>query len=88
MVLKYGEPKFYDPAVRTKSVRVTDLHRCTVQNIIEVKTTGDLDEKDHLKWILFTNLKEENFGDAFRVLDFYKKRWHIENFFKVLKDGG
>ncbi|NOT77370.1 MAG: transposase [Bacteriovoracaceae bacterium] len=57
-------------------------------NILEISTTGEVAEKDRLHWILLTSLPLKNFGDASRVIDYYKKRWHIENYFKILKDGG
>jgi IS4 transposase len=34
-----------------------------------------------------TSLPVNNYGDAFLVINYYSKRWHIENYFKVLKDG-
>ena len=42
---------------------------------------------DPLEWMLLTNLKVENFDDALEKIAWYKLRWRIEMFFKVLKSG-
>lgn len=36
-------------------------------------------------WILKTNLEVDGYDGALKIIDFYKKRWHIETYFKVLK---
>jgi len=40
-----------------------------------------------VRWRLLTTLPTENAGDALRVVDIYRKRWLIEEFFKSLKTG-
>lgn len=85
-VVKYGEIEFFDPGFKLNGL--TSVKRKVVLNILEISTTSEIAEKDQLHWILLTSLPLKNFGDASRVIDYYKKRWHIENFFKVLKDGG
>jgi len=40
-----------------------------------------------LEWMLLTNVPVKNFNDAKERIDWYKLRWHIENFHKVLKSG-
>lgn len=37
------------------------------------------------EWILYTSLPLDTREDIFKVLDYYRKRWHIESYFKVLK---
>ena len=40
-----------------------------------------------IKWYLLTTLKVKNTQDAITYLDWYTKRWRIEDFFRVLKSG-
>ncbi len=40
-----------------------------------------------LEWMLLTNLEVKNFDDALEKITWYKLRWRIEMFFKVLKSG-
>ena len=38
-----------------------------------------------IEWILLTNMPVNNFQDAHDIIKAYSKRWHIENFHKILK---
>ena len=40
-----------------------------------------------LHWRLFTTLPVESKSDALKIVDYYRKRWMIENYFKALKTG-
>ena len=40
-----------------------------------------------LEWLLLTNVPVENFEDAVTRVRWYRCRWHIEVYFKVLKSG-
>ncbi|MBI4093460.1 IS4 family transposase [Candidatus Kaiserbacteria bacterium] len=40
-----------------------------------------------LEWMLLTNVPVKSFEDAVERVNWYKLRWHIENFHKVLKSG-
>jgi hypothetical protein len=44
-------------------------------------------EKERLEWMLLTTLEVKSVTDALRVIDYYKQRWGIERFHKVLKSG-
>ena len=84
-VVKYGEIEFIDTCPRIKPGLKSERKKVKL-NIVEIKTKN-LDKNDELSWILLTSLPVNNYGDAFLVIDYYSKRWHIENYFKVLKDG-
>lgn len=43
--------------------------------------------EEPVHWKLLTNLKVESLDDALQIVDFYKKRWAIEELFKILKSG-
>lgn len=40
-----------------------------------------------LEWLLITNIEVSTFSDALQRIDWYKQRWQIEVYFKVLKSG-
>lgn len=40
-----------------------------------------------LHWRLFTTLQVKNCQDALKIVDYYRKRWTIELYFKALKTG-
>lgn len=55
--------------------------------VVEVKEKVKRDGKELLKWVLFTNLPLETKEDALKIVKYYRLRWQIESYFKVLKDG-
>jgi hypothetical protein len=51
--------------------------------------TADLKQlPETIHWLLLTSHMIEGFGQARLVLDFYRKRWIIEEFFRTLKSAG
>ena len=55
--------------------------------VVLAKETNAPDGVDALEWMLLTNVPVESFEQARERIDWYKLRWHIENFHKVLKSG-
>jgi hypothetical protein len=51
----------------------------------EVEAPSDVEEP--LEWLLVTNVPVQDFGDAVERIRWYRLRWHIEVFHKVLKSG-
>lgn len=45
------------------------------------------DNATALEWLLITNIEVSTFSDALQRIDWYKQRWQIEVYFKVLKSG-
>ncbi len=43
--------------------------------------------RDRIRWTLHTNLDVTTKEEALKVLDWYKMRWKIEEYFKILKSG-
>jgi len=60
-----------------------DLH-VTVVSAVEEKAPVD---RERIQWTLITNLPVAKKADALSVLHWYKQRWKIETYFKVLKSG-
>ncbi len=55
--------------------------------LVWVMETDPPDDVTPLEWLLITNVKVSNFSDALQRIDWYKQRWQIEVYFKVLKSG-
>jgi hypothetical protein len=51
-------------------------------NVIEIKSIDGLEE---IKWVLLTNISINTQEEALKIIGYYKLRWHIENYHKVLK---
>lgn len=58
-----------------------DLHA------IYVKEKRPPEDAEPIEWMLLTNLEVEDFNQAETVIEWYRARWEIEVFFKVLKSG-
>lgn len=56
----------------------------TVVSAVEETEPAD---RDRIRWTLITNLPVMRKADAVNVLHWYKQRWKIEVYFKVLKSG-
>lgn len=55
-----------------------------VVSAVEENPPGEVKPLD---WVLFTNIPVSNFEDATQRIDWYKIRWKIEEFHRVLKSG-
>jgi hypothetical protein len=56
-------------------------------SVVWVRETDPPDGATPLEWLLLTNVKVSTFSDALQRIDWYKQRWQIEVYFKVLKSG-
>ena len=56
-------------------------------SVVWVLETDPPDGVKPLEWLLLTNVKVSTFSDALQRIDWYKQRWQIEVYFKVLKSG-
>jgi IS4 transposase len=84
--IKCGEVSFNNPKVQKAKHLERKGIRSVKLNVVEVKEIGNL-TKDALRWVLFTSLEVNNEEDALKIVSYYRQRWHIENYFKVLKGG-
>lgn len=55
--------------------------------VYAVEAASAPDPKEKLEWMLLTTLEVKNVEDALKVIGYYKQRWGIERFHKVLKSG-
>jgi len=56
-------------------------------HIVEVVEVNPPDDAQPIHWLLLTTLPVQDAQQALRVVDIYRKRWLIEEFFKSLKTG-
>jgi len=56
-------------------------------NVVRVYEESRSPSKDHVEWLLLTTEPIETVKQVLRVVDIYKARWIIEEFFKGLKTG-
>ena len=55
--------------------------------VVHIKENHPPPGEQAVEWILLTSLRVNSLADALEVLDYYVKRWRIEDFFRVLKSG-
>lgn len=80
--------------VRTAPAEILRPHRCPTSlpdklslNIVEVIEVDPPEGEQPVTWRLVTTLPVSTGEEVERVVDFYRKRWIIEEFFKALKTG-
>lgn len=44
-------------------------------------------KKTKIEWKLLTNMEVSNINQAYQMIEWYKMRWNIETYFKILKSG-
>lgn len=85
--MKFGTITINDTNPQTKKKYGKSGVRDLTLNVIEVKEKTKKEGRDQLRWVLLTNLDVCSKEDALKIIDYYRLRWQIENYFKVLKGG-
>jgi hypothetical protein len=80
------EPVVLKPPYRSKSQGQEVLEPIKL-DAVWVKEIDAPDGAEPLDWKLLTNVSVKTFEDAIERISWYKKRWNIETYFKVLKSG-
>jgi hypothetical protein len=83
--VRFGEVELKPPK-RVPSAKSEALTPVRV-NCIILKEPRPPKDTEALEWILLTNLKIKDTDDALEKVEWYKKRWTIESFHKVMKSG-
>lgn len=79
--------------IRAKTVEVRPPHKRrqlapVMLNVVSVIEVGrPADDPTAINWLLITSLPIDSLLEIQRVIDYYKARWHIEVYFRVLKSG-
>ena len=66
---------------------ISDCRDCVTLNVVEVKEVSAPDGEEPVSWRLLTTEPIATEADVCRVVDIYRARWLIEEFFKALKTG-
>lgn len=84
LALKFGEVEIAKPTIcRSKQVA-----RSLTLRVVEVCEVGAPADVEPIHWRLLTTLPVDSLDDAFAVIDRYRQRWRIEEYFRVLKRSG
>lgn len=59
----------------------------TVVDVIEIEEKGDT-KYERVHWTLLTSHKVQNSEEAWKIVEWYRKRWNIEQLFRTAKKGG
>jgi len=79
--VKLPRPRHVSPWIRTLDPAPISV------NVVEVKEVNAPAGVTPISWVLFTSLPVNTFDDAWMVIDYYEKRWLIEEYHKALKTG-
>lgn len=80
--LSYGEVEIlrpHSPVYPQKSVTL---------RFVRVWENGNKSGGKDVQWILLTSLPVDNVGDAKKIVEYYRKRWFIEEYHRLLKKKG
>jgi Transposase DDE domain len=65
-----------------------DLPKTVDLTLVDVRETSQPQDSDPIHWRLLTTHAVTSLGEARRVIDLYRMRWTIEEFFRTLKTAG
>lgn len=65
-----------------------DLPATVSLTIVDVRETSTPEDGKPIRWRLLTTHAVTNLGEARRIVDFYRMRWIIEEYFHTLKTAG
>jgi hypothetical protein len=73
--------------LRRPSTAKESLPAEVVVNLVEVFEPKPPANEEPIRWLLLTSESIDSFEDVARVVDAYRRRWVIEEYFKALKTG-
>jgi hypothetical protein len=73
---------------RPQSKLLRDLPKSLHLTVVDVREINADPDVEPLHWRLLTSHEVANADDAWRIVEWYKQRWIIEQFFRVLKTQG
>lgn len=80
----------FSPVVLRKPLHgaAPDLPKTVTMNLVDVRETSQPQDGEPVHWRLLTTHTVTNLGEARRIVDLYRMRWTIEEFFRTLKTAG
>jgi len=73
---------------KPRHVAAPDLPATIAVTMVDVRETSKPDDGAPIHWRLLTTHEVTNLGEARRIVDLYRLRWTIEEFFHTLKTAG
>lgn len=73
--------------LRPRSPKSRELQKSLSINVVVVREKNPPEGEAPVNWVLFTSEPIETAEDILRVVDIYRARWIIEEYFKALKTG-
>lgn len=70
-----------------KSRRTSTLPRSAALNVVRLYEVDPPADQEPVEWLLYTSLPVDTAEQVGAVIDIYRRRWIIEEFFKTLKTG-
>ncbi|MBU0581461.1 MAG: IS4 family transposase [Candidatus Margulisbacteria bacterium] len=83
--VRYGEVTL-DPPLHRKKFEKEKMGSVTIDAVL-VKEIGAPPDVEPLEWMLLTNVSVKNYRDALDRIKWYKCRWNIEVYHKIIKSG-
>lgn len=77
----------HPPYTAGKSRTGSDLPRAVPLNVVHVYEVDTPEGQEPVEWLLYTTLSVEMAEQVAAVIDHYRRRWLIEEYFKALKTG-
>ncbi len=77
----------HPPFTAGKSRRESKLPRCVAVNVVHVREIGAPKEETPIEWVLLTTLPIDTVKQVELIIDCYRRRWLIEEYFKAIKTG-
>lgn len=65
-----------------------DLPDTIALTLVDIREVSPPEEDEPIHWRLLTTLKVASLAEARRIVDLYRMRWSIEEFFRTLKTAG
>jgi hypothetical protein len=84
LVLRYGEITLKSPAATADK----DLPKHVTVRAVDVRQVDAEDGQAPVHWRLLTSHEVDDEAAAWRIVDWYGQRWHIEQLFRTMKSKG
>jgi len=80
----------FSPVVLRKPLHgaAPDLPQTVALTLVDVRETSQPEDDEPVHWRLLTTHSVTSLDDARRILDLYRRRWTVEEFFRTLKTAG
>lgn len=88
LALRFGPVSIKRPERGMPTADLKQLPETVELHLVDIREIDAPTGTEPIHWLLLTSHVIETFGQARLMLDFYRKRWIIEEFFRTLKSAG